>query len=81
LTSAKVISFIRHNIICKYRVPHKLISDRGTHFRGKINTFMQEYGIIHHRSSAYRPRTNGAVEAANKNMKKILRKMVETSRD
>ncbi|RVW28405.1 Retrovirus-related Pol polyprotein from transposon 297 [Vitis vinifera] len=28
-----------------------------------------------------RPQTNGAVEAANKNIKKILRKMVETSRD
>ena len=41
----------------------------------------QEYGIQHHRSSAYRPQTNGAVEAANKNIKRILRKMVETSRD
>ncbi|RVW70441.1 hypothetical protein CK203_058338 [Vitis vinifera] len=33
------------------------------------------------KSSAYRPQTNGAVEAANKNIKRILRKMVETSRD
>ncbi|RVW33546.1 Retrovirus-related Pol polyprotein from transposon 17.6 [Vitis vinifera] len=40
-----------------------------------------KYGIRHHRSSAYRPQTNGAVEAANKNIKRILRKMVETSRD
>ncbi|KAL6337553.1 hypothetical protein AAG906_037146 [Vitis piasezkii] len=29
------------------------------------------YGIQHHRSSAYRPQTNGAVEAANKNIKRI----------
>ena len=29
----------------------------------------------------YRPQTNEAVEAANKNIKNILRKMVETSRD
>ncbi|RVW64072.1 hypothetical protein CK203_051098 [Vitis vinifera] len=28
----------------------------------------------------HRPQTNGAVEAANKNIKRILRKMVETSR-
>ncbi|RVW25049.1 hypothetical protein CK203_114048 [Vitis vinifera] len=33
------------------------------------------------RSFAYKPQTNGAVEAANKNIKRILRKMVETSRD
>ena len=42
---------------------------------------LQRYGVQHHRSSAYRPQTNGAVEAANKNIKRILRKMVETSRD
>ncbi|RVW25276.1 Retrovirus-related Pol polyprotein from transposon 17.6 [Vitis vinifera] len=33
------------------------------------------------RTSELRPQTNGAVEAANKNIKRILRKMVETSRD
>ena len=46
-----------------------------------MDTLVQEYGIQHHRSSAYRPQTNGAVEAANKNIKRILRKMVETSKD
>ena len=38
-------------------------------------------GVQHHRSSAYRLQTNGAVEAANKNIKRILRKMIKTSRD
>ena len=46
-----------------------------------VDTLVQEYGIQHHRSSSYRPQTNGAVEAANKNIKRILRKMVEPSRD
>ncbi|RVW22075.1 putative acyl-coenzyme A oxidase [Vitis vinifera] len=78
LTSAKVASFIRSHIICRYGVPHELISDRGAHFRAEVDTLLQEYGIRHHRSSAYRPQTNGAVEAANKNIKRILRKMVET---
>ncbi|RVW59355.1 Retrovirus-related Pol polyprotein from transposon 17.6 [Vitis vinifera] len=45
------------------------------HFRAEVDTLLQEYGIRHHRSSAYRPQTNGAVEAANKNIKRILRKM------
>ena len=81
LTAARVAKFIRSHIICRYRVPHELISDRGVHFRGEVDILVQEYGIQHHRSSAYRPQTNGAVEAANKNIKKILRKMVETSRD
>ena len=46
-----------------------------------MDTLIQEYGIQHHRSSAYRPQTNWAIEAANNNIKRILRKMVETSRD
>ena len=73
LTAAKVAKFIRSHIICRYRVPHELISDRGVHFRGEVDTLIQEYGIQHHRSSAYKPQTNGAVEAANKNIKGISR--------
>ena len=46
-----------------------------------MDTLIQEYDIQHHRSSAYRPQTNGAVEVANKNIKRILRKMAETSWD
>ncbi|WKA00253.1 hypothetical protein VitviT2T_018632 [Vitis vinifera] len=81
LTSSGVASFIRSHIICRYGVPHELISDRGVHFRVEVDTLVQRYGIQHHRSSAYRSQTNGAVEVANKNIKRILRKMVETSRD
>ena len=81
LNAAKVATFIRSHIICRYGVPHELISDRGVRFRGEVDTLLQRYGIQHHRSSAYRPQTNGAVEAANKNIKRILRKMIETSRD
>ena len=81
LNAAKVATFIRSHIICRYGVPHELISDRGVHFRGEVDTLLQRYDIQHHRSSAYRPQKNGAVEAANKNIKRILRKMIETSRD
>ncbi|RVW98084.1 Pro-Pol polyprotein [Vitis vinifera] len=81
LTSSGVASFIRSHIICRYGVPHELISDRGVHFRAEVDTLVQRYSIRHHRSSAYRPQTNGAVEAANKNIKRILRRMVEASRD
>ncbi|XP_070009710.1 uncharacterized protein [Nicotiana sylvestris] len=40
----------------------------------------QQFKIIHRNSTPYLPKVNGAVEAANKNIKKILRKMVEGSR-
>ena len=73
LTAAKVAKFIRSHIICQYGIPHGLILDREVHFRGEVDTLVQEYGIQHHRSFAYRPQTNGAVEATNKNIKRILR--------
>ncbi|XP_070005107.1 uncharacterized protein [Nicotiana sylvestris] len=37
----------------------------------------ETFKIKHKNSTAYRPQINGAVEAANKNIKKIVRKMVE----
>nr|CAN65804.1 hypothetical protein VITISV_014922 [Vitis vinifera] len=81
LTSAGVASFIKSHIICCYEVSHELISNRGVHFKAEVDTLVQRYGIRHHRSSAYRPQMNGAVEAANKNIKRILQRMVEISRD
>ena len=42
---------------------------------------LEKYNVTFHKSSTYRPLTNGAVEAANKNIKRILQKMVETYRD
>ena len=42
---------------------------------------MEEYGIEHHKSSPYRPQANGAVEAANKNVKNIIAKMVVKYKD
>ena len=81
LTRARVVKFFRSHIICRYGVPHKLISDRGVHFMGEVDTLIQEYCIQHHRKSAYKPQTNGAVEAENKNIKMILSKLVETSQD
>ena len=40
-----------------------------------------KWKIKHSNSSPYRPKMNGAVEAANKNVKKIIQKMVVTYKD
>ena len=71
LIIARVAKFIISHFICRYGVPHELISDKGVHFRGEVDTLIQEYGIQQHRSFAYRPQTNEAVEAVNKNFKRI----------
>ena len=40
LTSARVASFIRSHIICRYEVPHELISDRRVHFQAEVDTLL-----------------------------------------
>ncbi|XP_077242395.1 uncharacterized protein LOC143882894 [Tasmannia lanceolata] len=81
LTSSSVARFIKANIICRYEVPHELISDNGPHFKKEVAHLCEDFKIKHHKSSPYRPQTNGVVEAANKNIKVIISKMTETYKD
>ena len=62
-------------------MPHEIVSDNRVHFEGEANKVMEEYGIPRHKSSPYRPQTNGTVEAANKNLKNMISKMVKGGRD
>lgn len=41
----------------------------------------RSFKVDNHNSSPYRPKMNGAIEAANKNIKTIVQKMVETCKD
>ncbi|XP_047330988.1 uncharacterized protein LOC124934495 [Impatiens glandulifera] len=81
LKSSHVAKFIRNNIISRYGVPHSMISDNGRHFQGNVLELLREFKIEHHKSSPYRPQTNGVVEAANKNVISILKKATQTYRD
>ena len=81
LKASHVAKFIRNNIICHYGVPNEVISDNGSHFKKEVIDLLEKYNVAFHNSSTYRPQTNGAVEAATKNIKHILQKMVETYRD
>ena len=42
---------------------------------------LEIYKIKHYKSSPYKPQANRAVESANKNIKKILSKMIATHHD
>ena len=46
-----------------------------------ITEICMQFQIKHHNSSSYRPKINGIVKTANKNIKKILQKMTVTYRD
>ena len=77
-----VARFLKHNIICRYEVLGELITDNGVNLNGKmIQQLYQQFKIEHRNLVPYRPQMNGAMEAANKNIKKILVKMIDTYKD
>lgn len=62
--------------------PERIITDNGSNLNNTMITDLcMQIKIKHHNSSPYRPKMNGAVEAANKNIKKILQKMTVTYKD
>ena len=82
VTKQVVVRFIKNNIICRYGVPNKIITDNGTNLNNKMmKELCDDFKIEHHNSSPYRPQMNGSVEATNKNIKKIVQKMVVTYKD
>ncbi|RDY13539.1 Pol polyprotein, partial [Mucuna pruriens] len=63
VTRSIVARFIKKDIICRYGLPTYIITNNDTNINNKIR---------HHNSTPYRPKMNEAVEAANKNLKKII---------
>ncbi|KAA3473943.1 RNA-directed DNA polymerase (Reverse transcriptase), Ribonuclease H [Gossypium australe] len=82
VTKSAVSQFLKKEIICRYGMPERIISDNALNLNNNsIAEICSQFGIKHHNSSPYRPKMNGAVEAANKNIKKIVGKMTETYKD
>ena len=73
VTMNVVIKFIKKEIICRYGLPRKIINDNATNLNNKMmKEICKDFKIQHHNSTPYWPKMNGAVEAANKNIKKIV---------
>ena len=82
VTRSVVVRFIKKEIICRYGLPKKIITDNATNLNNKMMKEMcEDFKIQHHNSMPYRPKMNGAVEAANKNIKKIVQKMIVSYKD
>ncbi|KAA3479216.1 RNA-directed DNA polymerase [Gossypium australe] len=82
VTKSAVSRFLKKEIICRYGMPERIISDNALNLNNStIAEVCSQFKIRHHNSSPYRLKMNGAVEAANKNIKKIVGKMTETYKD
>ncbi|RVW70394.1 Retrovirus-related Pol polyprotein from transposon 17.6 [Vitis vinifera] len=77
-----VLKFLKENIFSRFGVPKAIISDGGTHFCNKpFEALLAKYGVKHKVATPYHPQTSGQVELANREIKNILMKVVNTNRN
>nr|CAN60998.1 hypothetical protein VITISV_010331 [Vitis vinifera] len=76
-----VLKFLKENIFSRFGVSKAIINDGGTHFCNKpFETLLAKYGVKHKVTTPYHPQTYGQVELANREIKNIFMKVVNTSR-
>lgn len=82
VTKQMVTLFLKKEIIYRYGIPNNIITDNGSNRNNKMmKEIFKSFKIEHYNSSPYRMKMNDVVEAVNKNLKKIVQKMVKTYKD
>jgi transposase InsO family protein len=78
-TSLKMLKDV---IFPRFGVPRYLMTDGGSHFiHGGFGKALARYDVNHIIDSAYHPQTSGQVELSNREIKSILQKTVNRSRE
>ena len=76
-----VLKFLKDNVFSRFGVPKAIISDAGSHFYNKpFESLLIKYGVKHKVATPYHPQTSGRVKLANREIKTILIKVVNSNR-
>jgi transposase InsO family protein len=77
-TDDQVISFLENNIFSKFGLPLEIITNNGpTFISAKLTQFLAKLGVKHFTSSSYYPQGNGQAESTNKNLVRIVKRLIE----
>ena len=75
-----VLKFLKDNIFSIFGILKAIISDGGLHFCIKpFENLLTKYGVKHKVVTPYHPQTSGQVELANREIKTILMKVVNSN--
>ncbi|KAK4283985.1 hypothetical protein QN277_000879 [Acacia crassicarpa] len=78
ITSARIRRFFRHNIVSRFGIPAKVVTDNGTQFMDKrFQDMMSDLDVRQHFASVEHPQSNGQAEAANKIVLDCLKKWMQ----
>ena len=76
-----MVNFIWSKIIYWHWVSRYIITDNGKPFYNKLmNSLYERFGFKHHNSSMYNAPANGLIEAFNKTLYNLLKKIVDKSK-
>lgn len=79
--SRVMIKFIMKHIFMRFSTPRDFISDGGKNFiNNLVKNLLGKYDIHHKVSTTYHSQTSGQVEVFNREVKRILQKIVNTQR-
>ncbi|XP_074559962.1 CDPK-related kinase 2-like [Curcuma longa] len=74
ITEEAIIKFLWKSIICRYGIPHRLVSDNGRQFQGKkIQVWCQGFNIQQAFTSVAYPQANGQAEVTNQEILRGLK--------
>ncbi|XP_070011144.1 uncharacterized protein [Nicotiana sylvestris] len=78
VTKKIIVDFVKDHSVCRFGVPESIVTDNAVNLNSDVmKTMCETFKIKYKNSIAYRPQMNEAIEGTNKNIKKILRRMVE----
>jgi transposase InsO family protein len=73
-----VIYFMETIVFSRFGIPLEIITDNGlTFISAKLTHFLANFGFKHFTSSAYYPQGNGKVESTNKNLVRIIKRLIK----
>ena len=76
-----VMKLLKKNIFTRFRKPRAIISDGDKHFcNDQFDRLVGKYGVTHKVVTAYYTQTSGQVKVSNRELKRILEKIVNSAR-
>jgi len=81
ITAHKVQHFVWKNIVCRFGVPRRLVSDNGTQLASQqLGKLCTQVGIKQVFASVEHPQTNGQVESANRVLLRGLKRRLKKAK-